>query len=315
MKNSYTKVEGKTCFFITPLGANDSEIREEVETIIDTLIRPVVEDRLKMKLILPHTISKTGSINDQIIEHLLYDDLVIANLTGNNSNVMYELGIRHAVKKHVIKIAQEGTLLPFDIAPERTIFFKYDIKHVKNFLQQLHDSIIENLSSAEKNINNPVYRVHDNKVLKDFIGSSETDIAGILKEIHSNVSTIKELNDFQGFTYKLTYKGVIYQAGLELEFKCKFAKKGFENLDIENLREIEDIIENKIRIWGDQGGGYGSTQVSPNSDYIEIVISSGIPLYEGRINKLLQEIHSDYEVQEVIFLGTRKNNRMSISGS
>jgi len=46
------------------------------------------------EIIVPHEISASGSINKDIITNIYNDELVIANLTGLNPNVMYELSFR-----------------------------------------------------------------------------------------------------------------------------------------------------------------------------------------------------------------------------
>lgn len=294
--------KGKSCFIITPLGADDSDIRKKAEAVIDELISPVVKDKFSMQITLPHKIAKTESINDQIIQHLLYDDLVIANLTGQNSNVMYELGIRHAAKKHVVKIAEEGTRLPFDITTERTIFYKHDLGGISKFKEQLIDAIEENLSQPERNINNPVYRVHDNKILKDFIGSTDTDVAGILKETNENVKQMLYSNDFADFTYKLSYEGIIYRGGRELLFFCQFKKTNEGQLEKEDLRVIENYLEGSPDLY-DNKFGYKFTRINSGENVIECKIITDKPLYISSFNRDFEREQLSYEAILVSYDG------------
>lgn len=77
------------------------------------------DSNLSLRIIL----DSTGSINKLIIEKIVNCELVIANLTSVNPNVMYELGIRHSFEKRVITVTEHGTKLPFDIIDQRTLFY------------------------------------------------------------------------------------------------------------------------------------------------------------------------------------------------
>ena len=64
----------------------------------------------------------TGDILTDMFQELLLADLVIADLSIDNANVFYELGIRHAFKKRGIVHIQSGrAYMPFDIFNVRTI--------------------------------------------------------------------------------------------------------------------------------------------------------------------------------------------------
>ena len=89
--------------------------------------------RLGYEAIRGDHIHQPGMINSQVIERLVDDEIAIANLTGNNPNVYYELAIRHGVNKHVINIKDGPEPLAFDIVGMRTINvdFRY-INDIKN---------------------------------------------------------------------------------------------------------------------------------------------------------------------------------------
>ncbi len=67
-------------------------------------------------------LTRAGEINEQVCRRLRDDDIVIADLTGANANVMYELGLRHTRSKLTVQIGEYGRL-PFDINMIRTIQF------------------------------------------------------------------------------------------------------------------------------------------------------------------------------------------------
>jgi len=67
-------------------------------------------------------IKTPGMLIFQIWRFLLDAELVIADLTGANLNVHYELGIRHAITKPVLQLAERGEMLAFDVAGVRTVF-------------------------------------------------------------------------------------------------------------------------------------------------------------------------------------------------
>ena len=165
--------KNKTCFIITPIGDDQSDIRRAADGVIDAVIIPALcemgfdEENIKVA----HRMPSPGSINKQVISSVLECDLAVANLTNLNPNVMYELAIRHAARKPVIQICQKGTRLPFDITEERTIFYTNDMAGVIELHNNFKDMVVEAIVDEEPD--NPIYRVvESNSIMKSV---DETD--------------------------------------------------------------------------------------------------------------------------------------------
>lgn len=114
----------KICFVITPIGNDNTEIRRHIDGIIDQAIIPALNEKYKVEV--AHRKYEIGSITDRIISSIWSADLVIANLTTLNPNVMFELAIRYSFAKPAIVIAEQGTRLPFDVNAENTVFYIND---------------------------------------------------------------------------------------------------------------------------------------------------------------------------------------------
>src|SRR5262245_62126323 len=66
-----------------------------------------------------------GTIHRPMFERLMLCDYAVADITGANPNVYYELGIRHAMRpRSTVILFAEGTTLPFDIALLRGIPYR-----------------------------------------------------------------------------------------------------------------------------------------------------------------------------------------------
>jgi len=67
---------------------------------------------------------------------------VLADLTGGNPNVFYELAIRHATGRPYIQIIEKGESIPFDISGVRTIQIdSRDIDSIEDAKSQLGKQI------------------------------------------------------------------------------------------------------------------------------------------------------------------------------
>lgn len=103
-------------------------------------------------------IARPGSITKDIVNGIIDSDVVIADLTGRNANVFYELGIAHSVGNKTIMTAQRIEDVPFDIGNYRVILYDQTIAGSKKLDKALSNALSELLASFEQT-NNPVQEV------------------------------------------------------------------------------------------------------------------------------------------------------------
>jgi hypothetical protein len=95
----------------------------------------------------------TGKIIDQIWAGINSARVLVAELTGRNPNVLYELGLSHAIKKPVVLVSANETDVPFDVKHVRVIYYEMSDPF---WGTKLIDKVAENILSALKNPNEAV---------------------------------------------------------------------------------------------------------------------------------------------------------------
>ena len=107
-----------TCFMLMPFGGWFDRYYEEIykPAIRDAGFEPVRADDL----------FHTGSVVEQIWEQVKKAKILLAELTGKNANVFYELGLAHSQSKPVVFVTGDIDDVPFDLRHLRVI--PYDVR-------------------------------------------------------------------------------------------------------------------------------------------------------------------------------------------
>jgi len=107
--------------FGTKPGADGKPI--DFNRVYDDYIRPAL-DMAGLEVFRADKESRAGDIRSDMFQELLIADLVVVDLTVDNPNVWYELGVRHALRaRGVVLIQSDRNYQPFDIFTDRKLHY------------------------------------------------------------------------------------------------------------------------------------------------------------------------------------------------
>lgn len=127
-----------TCFVMMPFGDWSDRYYKEIYSpaIKDAGFEPVRADEL----------FSAGTVVEQIWEQIQKAPVLLADLSGKNANVFYELGLSHAARKPVVFTAASLDDIPFDLQHLRVII--YDVRE-PDWAAKLSKSITQYLKNAK----------------------------------------------------------------------------------------------------------------------------------------------------------------------
>lgn len=144
----------KECFIIMPISNNTNYPDGHFDRVYKYLINPACE-LAGFKAIRADEVNNTNYIALDIIKRIINSDMAICDLSSQNPNVLYELGIRQAFNKPVTLIKDKVTKRIFDIQGFRD--FEYDsnlrVDNIEREIESLSELIKNTYESQGSEIN------------------------------------------------------------------------------------------------------------------------------------------------------------------
>lgn len=184
----------------------------------DTIYELFIERTIKELKYFPFRVDRIESTDEAFISKRIFkpltnrDNFVLADLTDNNPNVYYELGIRHAlVRTGAILIIQEGKEIPFDLKDQEVIKYSPDLYERGKFKDTIdkclhkkkgglspipgwldnYDDILDQTSDLRKELDSTLLKLSD----KENELESRKKLDDIIIETHQILLKLKQRID------------------------------------------------------------------------------------------------------------------------
>ncbi|HOC93841.1 MAG TPA: hypothetical protein PKH33_15940 [bacterium] len=204
----------KKCFVIMPFRDPDkNDASEEKWNRIFDFFKECVETATQGAYEVCRSEANTGSITNEIIRNLDQADIVIADCTGRNGNVFYELGIRHCRRIGTILVAQDRKDFPFDLQDEASHIYEYESENEKNVfiarIKKLIDYVEKHLSKADSKVGE----------LLGYAGSQSSKISNMRLDSITRKMGDLQANEKEAIKYMLTENVPVSNQDLYEKFK------------------------------------------------------------------------------------------------
>lgn len=155
----------KRCFVVMGYGSRSDLLsgkKINLDKVYQDIIKPVVI-KCGYECIRGDEVLDSGMIDESMYYGILESDLVVADISTLNPNAIYELGVRHGVRRfRTIIMMETSDTFFFDISHSRTLTYTYH-RNKKSFeseaikVRDRLKGIIENIEINEQ-IDSPLYK-------------------------------------------------------------------------------------------------------------------------------------------------------------
>ena len=135
--------EEDVCFVIMPFSV------ESLNIVYEDFVRPTLVDRCQLRTERGDDVFGSNVIMDDITKSIRKAHLIIADLTGRNANVFYEVGIAHALNKQVLLMTQSIDDVPFDLRHRRALVYEYSPRGCKKLEKDLYENVQNMLANRK----------------------------------------------------------------------------------------------------------------------------------------------------------------------
>jgi hypothetical protein len=172
----------KFCFVLMPF-------RDPYDTYYERIYVPAIKAAgLEPRRI--NEVFRAGTIIKDIWEHTVSAQVLVAEVTGRNPNVFYELGLAHAIAKPVVLITQTLDDVPFDLKHLRHILYTtVDPDWAAKLQEDLTRAIVETLQDPVASLALP--SVTSYTLAGGREPSEESEVITLLKAVDSKIDYMR----------------------------------------------------------------------------------------------------------------------------
>lgn len=197
----------KLCYVIMPFSEFAGVTKGEWTETYEDFFVPAIKSA-KMGYRCERSEIRNGAFIKEIIENLKNADVVLADITGFNGNVMWELGIRHALSPRTILVSREdvkGKKYISDLSTYGVVVYPTKgYKKIKTFNDEIK-KILKKIDIDPEHPDNPVY---DFLKVEDLVMESyeerqiKNNLTGLLTELLDDLYVCDILLKRKGLTEK-----------------------------------------------------------------------------------------------------------------
>jgi hypothetical protein len=129
------EIDEEMCFIVMPFTV------ESLNIVYEDFVSPTLVDRCHLRPERGDDVFGSNVIMDDITKSIRKARLIIADLTGRNPNVFYEVGIAHALNKQVLLMTQSIDDVPFDLRHRRALVYEYSPRGCKKLEKDLYENV------------------------------------------------------------------------------------------------------------------------------------------------------------------------------
>jgi hypothetical protein len=173
----------KTCFIISPIGEAGTPERTRADQLLKHVLKPAAEE-CGYEAVRADQMAEPGIITSQVIEQIIKAPMVVADLTGKNPNVFYELAIRHAIRKPFVHIVAKGEKIPFDVAGMRAIQLDlHDPDSVADAKTEIANHIKATQGKSPEQIDSPISAAVQIQTLRESNSLEDRTLANLVTQV------------------------------------------------------------------------------------------------------------------------------------
>lgn len=191
-----------TCGLIMPISLTDGcppEHWQDVKSILVDCIESIDSPAFK-----PHLVSDgddVGVIHKRIVHGIYTSDMVVCDVSGKNSNVMFELGMRLAFDKPTVIIKDDKTDYSFDTSIIEHIPYPRDLRfgRITSFKEKLAEKIVGTYNAASRDPEHSTFLKHfgtfKTVTLNQAEATKDEVILDMLDDIRRDLSSMRQPPD------------------------------------------------------------------------------------------------------------------------